>query len=66
MATVSKEIADKIIAGGYPDDTPAVKIVKYTNMEGADAYGVIYAHESLDKYRESVFVRGPVTYWEKT
>jgi hypothetical protein len=64
MATVSKTIADDLIAGRY--DGNAVKIVKYTNMEGLDAYGVIYAHESLDKYRESVFVRGPVTYWEKT
>lgn len=64
MATVSKEIADDIIAGKYPEDE-AVKIVKYQNaFNGEDAYGVIFKGDDLDRYKETQFVRNPVTYWE--
>ena len=50
MATVSKKIADDIIAGLYEDDKP-IKIVKYQNaFDGGDSYGVIFEDMSLDTY----------------
>lgn len=64
MGTVSKEIADDVIAGKYDEDR-VVKIVKYTNLEGGDAYGIITEGHDLDTYRETEFVRNPVTYWDK-
>ena len=64
MSTVSKEIADGIIAGEYESDNPT-KIVKYTNAWGSDAYGVIFHGDDLEIYKESYYVRNPVTYWEK-
>lgn len=63
MATVSKEIADDIIAGKYAEDG-AIKIIKYTNMSGEDAYGVVYPSDDLDKYHTSIFVNNPVLYWQ--
>lgn len=66
MATVSKEIADRLIAGEWPEDE-AVKIVQYTNAwGGTDSYGVIFEGEDLNKYHPSEFVIAPHTYWEKT
>ena len=64
MSTVSKEIADDIIAGKYEYDHP-VKIVKYTNAWNGESYGVIFAGMRLDTYRATEYVRNPVTYWEK-
>ena len=64
MATVSKKLADEIVAGKYDDDRP-VKIVEYDNAWGGIGYGVIFYGEHLDKYRETGFVRKPRTYWEK-
>jgi hypothetical protein len=64
MSTVNKEIADAIVRGEYAEDRP-VKIVKYTNAWGAEAYGVIFEGQDLDKYEESDYVINPVTYWEK-
>ena len=65
MGTISKKIADDVIAGKYASDRPK-KIVKYTNAWGGEAYGLICAHESLDRYKASDFVINPETYWEKT
>lgn len=64
MGTVSKEIADDIIAGKYDEDR-VVKIVRYINMVGEPAYGIITEGHDLDTYRETEFVREPVVYWEK-
>lgn len=64
MGTINKEIADRVIAGEFDDDRP-VKIVKYTNQWGGESYGLICAHESLNRYAASQFVINPVTYWEK-
>lgn len=63
MATVNKEIADRIVAGEFSEDR-AVKIVKYINMAGEDAYGVIFEGDPLDKYEPSPFVHSPSVYWE--
>jgi hypothetical protein len=63
MSTVSKSIADDVIAGKYPEDC-IVKIVAYTNAWGAPAYGLIHARQPLDTYRASDFVIDPTTYWE--
>lgn len=64
MGTISKEIADDVIAGKYDEDRP-VKIVKYENAWGGESYGLICQGQPLDRYSESNFVRNPVTYWEK-
>jgi hypothetical protein len=67
MSTVTKQIADKIIAGNgyYPGDHIRVyKIVKYQNaFDGGDCYKLIYEGQS-DKGLASSYVRNPETYWE--
>jgi len=66
MATVTKDIADRIIAGEFREDPPAIRIVEYTNaFDGRKAYGVIYRGESWYRYRPSDFVINPVTYWQR-
>jgi hypothetical protein len=65
MGTISKDIADEIVAGGYKEDRP-VKIVKYTNQWGGEGYGLICAGQNLDRYAASQFVRDPVVYWTST
>jgi len=65
MGTVSKQIADDVIAGKYAGDHP-VKIVKYTNAWGGESYGLICRGQPLDTYRASDFVINPSTYWEKS
>jgi hypothetical protein len=64
MGTVSKKIADEVIAGAYPEDE-IIKIVKYQNsFDGGDSYGLISEGQDLQTYRASEFVINPVTYWE--
>lgn len=65
MATIHKELADKIVAndGYYLDDPRVVRVVEYTDMGGKQAYGIEYEHQ-LGKYVESVFVRAPKVYWQ--
>ena len=63
MGSVTKEIADRAIAGEFPEDQ-IVKIVKYQNAWGGYAYGVIMQGQPLDTYKESFYVKNPVTYWE--
>lgn len=67
MATVGKEIADKIKSGDgyYMDDPRVVRIVEYTDMGGKQAYGIEYKHE-LGKYAESFYIHQPKVYWEAT
>jgi hypothetical protein len=64
MGTVSKEIADRVIAGEYAEDG-VVKIVRYDNAFGGENYGLIMEDQNLDTYRESGFVQNPTVYWEK-
>lgn len=65
MATVSKDLADKIKAndGQYMDDPLVVRIVEYTDMGGKQAYGLEYKHQ-LGKYEESIYVRNPKVYYQ--
>jgi len=64
MGTISKKIADDVIAGKYDDDRPQ-KIVKYTDAWGGEAYGLICEGQDPNRYRESEFVRSPEVYWER-
>lgn len=64
MATVDKSIADRIVAGEFPEDD-ARKIVEYDNAFGGVGYGVIFGKDDPDKYAPSEFVRNPRLYWEK-
>lgn len=64
MATVSKEIADDIIAGKYDEDG-CYKIVEYTNQWGRQSYGALYPSDHPDRYHVTEFVINPKTYWEK-
>ena len=63
MATVSKKIADDVIAGKYDEDN-WVRIVKYTNQWDGESYGLENKH-TLGKYEESSSVNNPTVYWEK-
>ena len=62
MATVSKEIADRIVAGEFADDMPQ-SITEYDNAFGGVSYGVVFAGDSPDKYCASEFVFNPRLYW---
>jgi hypothetical protein len=61
MGTISKTIADDVIAGKYDEDRP-VKIVKYDDAWGGVGYGLICEGQNLDRYAASEFVRNPVVY----
>lgn len=66
MATVSKDIADRIIKGEFAaEDGWPLRIVEYTNAWGGVAYGVEHHASEYGKYRESKFVRNPKVYWER-
>ena len=63
MATVSKYIAERIMAGEYSEDG-WVKVVRYTNFEGGESYGLVHRHDDPDRYRPSPYVINPITIWE--
>ena len=66
MATVSKAIADQIIAsnGYYSDDPRVQQVVRYTNFEGVYAYAILYSQDVRhDRYAPSEFVRNPIVIW---
>lgn len=64
MSTVSKKIADDIIAGKYPDEA-VIRIVRYMTPEGEEAFGVIHRGEHAFRYHTpSPYVINPTTYWE--
>lgn len=66
MGTVSKKIADDIIAGKYADeDGWPVRIVEYTNAWGGLSYGVEQREYDRWKYSASEFVINPRVYWER-
>lgn len=66
MATISKAIADDVIAGKYDDDYALpMKIVKYTNAWGGEAFGLIFQGQNPDTYRASEYVINPTVYWER-
>jgi hypothetical protein len=65
MATVNKKIADRIIAGDFPEDN-ATRIVEYDNAFGGKGYGVTYHNQDKETYmRESPYIKNPKIYWDK-
>ena len=64
MATISKKIADQIVAanGYYSDDPRVMRIVEYTNAWGSLAYGIEYPHQ-VGIYTPSKYVINPRDYW---
>lgn len=64
MATVDKSIADRIVAGEFPEDG-ATRIVEYDNAFGGIGYGVTFQQDDINKYMyPSPFVMNPRIYWE--
>lgn len=66
MATVSKELAQKIAANGgyYSDDPRVLRIVEYENaFNGGKSYGLEYEGE-VGRYSPSQYVNNPRVYWE--
>lgn len=65
MPTVSKDLADKLVAsdGYYSDDPRVIRIVEYDNAWGGKSYGLEYIGQ-LGRYSPSDFVRNPRVYWE--
>lgn len=66
MATVSKDLADKLVAkdGYYADDPRVMRIVEYENaFNGAQSYGIEYKGQ-IGKYSSSEFVINPKVYWQ--
>lgn len=64
MATVDKDIADRVVAGEFDDDG-WIKIIEYTTPEGAKAYGLLHQNDDPCRYWPSPCVINPTTYWEK-
>ena len=66
MGTVSKTIADEVIAGKYPEDN-IVKIVRYKNVFTRQySFGLIARGQPMDTYKASEYVIEPTIYWEKS
>lgn len=65
MATVSKDLADKLVAGDgyYSDDPRVIRIVEYTNAWGVQAWGIEYERD-IGKYSASEYVIDPKVYWQ--
>lgn len=65
MATVSKDLADKLVAGNgyYADDPRVTSIIEYDNAFGGIGYGLNYQGRE-NRYYPSEYVRNPRIYWE--
>jgi len=63
MGIVSKDIADRTIAGEFASDFPT-RIIRYTNAWGEEVYGRLCRHDDPDRYAASDRVRNPSVYWE--
>ena len=68
MSTVDKSIADRVIAGEFPEDK-IIAIVQYDNQfNGAKAYKLIFAHQEhmlTDIHSISPAMRNCKLYWKK-
>lgn len=47
MSTVSKEIADRVVAGEFPEDNIKAILLYHNQFNGADAYKLIYGSMSV-------------------
>lgn len=66
MATVSKELAMRIIAnkGKYSDDPLVHQVVRYTNYSGGESWAILYEQDvAWDRYAPTDYVRNPVVVW---
>lgn len=64
MATIQAGgVLDVLLAnnGHYGDDPPVLKIVKYTDAWGKENFGIVYASDDPDRYRETPYVNNPET-----
>lgn len=67
MATVSKELAEQIIAqdGYYEDDPRVQQVVKYLNAFGGESWAILYARDVAgNRYAPSEYVRSPQIVWK--
>jgi hypothetical protein len=65
MGTISKKIADDIIAGKYPEDN-CVKIITYKNVfDGGLTYAAVFKHDDYYKYERSEYCNDVKIYWEQ-
>lgn len=67
MATVSKAIADQIIAndGYYPGDPRVKMVIEYNNQfNGEVAYAIIYPHDDPLRTIDSPAVINPRIIWQ--
>lgn len=63
MGTITKEIANEIMAGGYKSDQPT-KIVTYNNIfNGALTYAVVTRRDDQLKYENSRACSNVKTIW---
>jgi hypothetical protein len=64
MSTVSKDIADRVIAGEFEEDGIHT-IIKYNNIfDGREAYKLLYGNMSI-KDTDFSFMMNPTVYWKK-
>lgn len=66
MATVSKELAEQIIAadGYYATDPRVMQVVKYDNAFGGESWAILYEQDvAINRYAETAYVRNPQIVW---
>ena len=54
MSTVSKKIADEVIAGKYPEDNIKAILLYHNQFNGEDAYKLVYG--SMGVMNTSLFI----------
>jgi len=67
MSTVSKSIADRIIAGEFDTDQPLItEIIQYNNIfDGGLAYKLIYDGQNYKAYLHVPSMLNPRLYWQR-
>ena len=63
MSTVSKEIADRVKAGKYPEDGIKAILLYHNQFNGEDAYKLIYG--SMSVINTAIFIASDLVklYW---
>ena len=63
MSTVSKKIADEVIAGKYPEDNIKAILLYHNQFNGADAYKLVYGSMSVINTALSIASNYVKLYW---
>lgn len=66
MSTVSKAIADRVIAGEFPEDC-VVAIIRYENIFNGDyAYKLVFHVEEIQRILDGAYpaLLDPTIYWK--